>query len=285
VEVEGGTLLGGQVTVRGEESSQFLSGLLLAAPAMPLGLVARLEGPLVSRPYVDLTGAVMDRFGVAVERPDDYTWVVGAQPYAAADVEIEPDASAASYVFATAVLTDGRVEVAGLAAGSQQGDLGFVDLLERMGASVVRGDTSVSVTGTGRLRGIEANMAQISDTAQTLAVVAAFADGPTTVTGIGFIRGKETNRVAAVVAELQRLGVDASEDPDGFTVRPGPMRPAVVRTYDDHRMAMAFALAGLRSPGVSIEDPGCVVKTFPGYWRLLDELRTPSGPGTMVHRS
>jgi 3-phosphoshikimate 1-carboxyvinyltransferase len=153
-----------------------------------------------------------------------------------------------------------------------------------MGARVERSPSSTTVTGTGSLRGVEVDMSQLSDTAPTLAVVAAFADGPTRMTGIGFIRGKETDRVGNVVAELRRLGVDADEEPDGLTVRPasGPSRAATIQTYDDHRMAMAFALTGLRFDGVQIADPGCVAKTFPGYWRLLDELRDPSQGGAMV---
>jgi 3-phosphoshikimate 1-carboxyvinyltransferase len=282
VEVVGGSLAGGEVDIRGDVSSQFLSALLLTGPAMPDGLVLHLVGALVSQPYVALTESVMARFGARVERPDDRTWAVPPQPYEAADVEIEPDASAASYVFAAAALLRGRVTVEGLGTDAQQGDVAFVDLLERMGAVVERRPDSISVTGTAPLRGIEVDMAQISDTAQTLAVVAAFADGPTRVTGIGFIRGKETDRIAAVVTELQRLGIEAVEQPDGFTVRPGPMRPATVQTYDDHRMAMSFALAGLCVPGIQIADPGCVDKTFPGYWDLLDELRSPEDDGTMV---
>lgn len=285
VEVQGGSLLGGVVSVSGEVSSQFLSGLLLAAPAMPNGLVARLHGALVSEPYVALTAAVMGQFGVVVERPDERTWVVAPQPYLPAQLAIEPDASAASYVLAAAALLGGRVVVSGLGTASRQGDVAFVDLLEAMGAKVERAPGFLAVTGRGQLRGIEADLTHLSDTAQTLAVVAAFAEGSTRVTGIGFIRGKETNRIAAVVTELRRLGIEAEEEPDGFVVHPGPMRPAVVETYDDHRMAMAFALAGLRIPGMAIADPACVAKTFPGYWRLLDELRDPAHDGTMVHRS
>ena len=285
VEVVGGSLVGGVVTVSGNVSSQFLSGLLLAAPAMPEGLVARVHGPLVSEPYVALTAAVMSQFGVMVERPDERTWVVAPQPYRPAEVTIEPDASAASYVLAAAALLGGRVVVAGLGTSSRQGDVAFVDLLDAMGAKVERAPAFLAVTGRGPLRGIEADLVHLSDTAPTLAVVAAFAEGPTRVTGIGFIRGKETDRIAAVVTELRRLGIDAHEEPDGFVVHPGPLRPAVVQTYDDHRMAMAFALAGLRTPGVAIADPGCVAKTFPGYWTLLDELRDPAREGTMVHRS
>jgi 3-phosphoshikimate 1-carboxyvinyltransferase len=284
VEVIGGTLAGGEVAVRGDVSSQFLSGLLLSGPAMRTGLVARLVGELVSEPYVDMTVAVMARFGVEVRRPDPQTWVVDPQPYRATDLAIEPDASAASYVFASAALVGGQATVAGLGDGSLQGDLAFVHVLEQMGATVEQTATSTTVRGTGALHGIEVDMSQISDTAPTLAVVAAFADSPTRVTGIGFIRGKETDRVGNVVAELRRLGIDAQEQADGFTITPGPTRPATVQTYDDHRMAMAFALAGLRAEGVQIADPGCVAKTFPGYWHLLDELRAPSERGAMVRR-
>ena len=282
VEVVGGTLAGGEVAVHGDVSSQFLSGLLLAGPAMPSGLTARLVGGLVSQPYVDMTTAVMATFGARVERPDRETWVVAPQTYRAAHPTIEPDASAASYVFAAAALLGGRATVLGLGDGSLQGDLAFVDVLAQMGATVERATDHTTLTGGGSLRGIEVDMSQLSDTAPTLAVVAAFADGPTRVTGIGFIRGKETDRVGNVVAELRRLGVDAVEEPDGFIVRPGPLRATTVQTYDDHRMAMAFALSGLRSHGVQIADPACVVKTFPGFWRLLDELRAPSQSGAMV---
>jgi 3-phosphoshikimate 1-carboxyvinyltransferase len=284
VEVIGGTLAGGEVAVRGDVSSQFLSGLLLAGPAMRTGLVARLIGDLVSEPYVAMTVSVMASFGARVGRPDDRTWVVAPQTYQPIDLSIEPDASAASYVLAAAALLGGRATVAGLGDASLQGDLAFVDVLERMGASVRHSRTATTVTGTGPLRGVEVDMSQISDTAPTLAVVAAFAEGPTRITGIGFIRGKETDRVGNVVAELRRLGIYAEEEPDGLTVHPGPMRAATVQTYDDHRMAMAFALAGLRVEGVQIADPSCVAKTFPGYWRLLEELRDPPEAGAMVRR-
>lgn len=285
VEVVGGSLAGGEVVVRGDESSQFLSGLLLAGPAMPRGLVVRLAGELVSAPYVELTVQVMRSFGVEVDRPDERTWTVAPQTYAATTYAIEPDASAASYVFAAAVVTGGRATVPGLGRSALQGDLAFVDLLTQMGATVERGPSSTTVSSNGSLRGISADMSQISDTAPTLAVVAAFAEGRTQVTGVGFIRGKETDRIAAVVAELRRLGVAATEDADGFTIEPAPMHGGTVQTYDDHRMAMSFAVAGLRVAGIEIADPGCVAKTFPGFWRLLDELRSPGSGNAMVHPS
>ncbi len=189
---------------------------------------------------------------------------------------VEPDASTASYFLAAAALVGGRVTVEGLGAGTGQGDARFADLLAAMGARVERTDRSTTVVGTGRLAGPgTVDLSDMPDMAQTLAVLAPFADGPTEVTGVGFIRGHETDRIAAVVAELTRLGVDARATDDGFVVRPGTPRGARVATYDDHRMAMSFALVGLRVPGVEIEDPNCVAKTFPGYWEALDGLRAP----------
>ncbi|HLT16459.1 MAG TPA: 3-phosphoshikimate 1-carboxyvinyltransferase [Acidimicrobiales bacterium] len=285
VDVSDGPVAGGELEVPGSSSSQFLSGLLMAGPAMRTGLVVRVVGPLVSRPYVDMTVAVMERFGVSVGRPDGDTWVVEPQTYAASELTIEPDASTASYAFAAAAIAGGRVTVEGLGTGSLQGDVAFVDVLESMGATVERHAERITVAVDRPLRGVHVDMRHLSDTAQTLAVVAAFAEGPTRVTGIGFIRGKETDRVAAVVTELRRLGIDAEEELDGFLVRPGPLRPAVVETYDDHRMAMAFALAGLRAPGIRIADPGCVAKTFPGFWAFLERLRAGGGATGRVERS
>ncbi len=274
VDVTGGTLEGGAVSLSGDVSSQFLSALLLVAPVLPRGLDLRVTTELVSRPYVDMTCAVMHAFGVEVRCEGDQRWVVEPQAYVGTAYEVEPDASAASYAFAAAAITGGSVRVDGLGLDSLQGDLGFVDLLAQMGARVERTDLATTVRGTGHLVGIEADLSQMSDTAQTLAVVAAFATGPTRVSGIGFIRRKETDRIHAVVTELQRAGVDARAEPDGFTVWPGTPRPAIIQTYDDHRMAMAFSLLGLRAAGIQIADPSCVAKTFPGYWAMLDGLRS-----------
>ena len=267
------------VALRGDASSQFLSGLLLAAPAWPGGLQIEVEGPLVSVPYVEMTVALMEAFGAEVERPSDRVYRVEPSPYSARRYQIEPDASAASYFFAAAAICGGRVRVEGLGTASLQGDLAFVDVLERMGARVTRGADVTEVAGSGSLRGVVADLHDLSDTAQTLAVTAVFADGPTEVTGIGFIRRKETDRLAAVVAELRRVGIEAHETGDGFVVHPGWPSPGVIQTYDDHRMAMSFALLGLRAPGIEIADPDCVAKTFPGYFETLDGLRAPP-----VHR-
>jgi 3-phosphoshikimate 1-carboxyvinyltransferase len=263
------------VSLPGAASSQFASGLLLAAACMPAGLRIEITGEVVSRPYLDITVAVMRSFGANVTTPDDRTFVVEAGGYIGGRHEIEPDASAASYFFAAAAICGGTVQVEGLGTDSMQGDIAFVDILERMGATVTREPDATSVTG-GPLHGVEADFSQISDTAQTIAAVAAFANGPTVITGIGFIRRKETDRITGVVNELHRLGITATEDSDGFTIVPGPIRPATITTYDDHRMAMSFALIGLRVAGVSIADPGCVAKTFPTYFEELERIR-PEG--------
>ena len=261
------------IQVSGDVSSQFLSGLLLAAPAAGRTVTIELTTPLVSRPYVDLTLATMAAFGARVDEPDTGRFVVPPSGYTATTYAVEPDASAATYLLAAAAITGGRVRVPGLTRTARQGDAGFAAVLERMGAEVVVDDHGTEVRGTGTLRGIDVDLAAMSDTAQTLAAVAVFADGPTRVTGIGFIRAKETDRIAAVVAELQRCGIEAEAHDDGFVVHPGTPRPTTVRTYDDHRMAMSFALLGLVVPGIAIADPGCVAKTFPDYFEVLDELR------------
>lgn len=261
------------VRIPGHVSSQFLSGVLLSAPYLPGGCRIELTSELVSKPYVEITLSVMRSFGVDVDNLAFDAFDVPAGRYRATEYLIEPDASAASYFLAAAAICGGRVRIEGLGHGAVQGDVAFADVLGRMGAEVERTDRWIEVRGTGVLRGIEVDMADISDTAQTLAAVAVFAEGPTRVTGIGFIRRKETDRVGAVVRELQRCGIDATEDDDGFTIRPGAPRPTVVNTYDDHRMAMSFALLGLRAPGIAIEDPDCVAKTFPDYFRVLDTLR------------
>ena len=258
---------GGPVHVSGHISSQFLSGLLMAGPLMRDGLDVSLSSELVSVPYVEMTKAVMDAFGVPV---DGLTVRPGA--YRARTYNIEPDASAASYFLGAAAITGGRVRVSGLGTGSLQGDVRFADVLEQMGVSVSRTADSLTVSSTGALHGIDVDMADISDTAQTLAAVAVFADSPTRVRGIGFIRGKETDRVAAMVTELRRAGIDAVEDEDGFTITPGTPQPTTFETYDDHRMAMSLSLLGLRVPGIEILDPGCVAKTYPDFFDDLTSL-------------
>lgn len=274
--IDGRTLTGGTITVSGSMSSQFLSGLLLSAPLLSGGTTIEVDGELVSKPYVELTLDTMARFGVEAEAAADLArFDIPGRPYRATDFTVEPDASAASYFFGAAAITGGRVRVIGLGPDTVQGDIGFVRVLESMGATVNHGPGWTEVIGPERLQGITVDMADISDTAQTLAVVAAFAEGPTEVTGIGFIRFKETDRIAAVETELRRLGLDVRSTDDGWVIHPGDPKPGTVETYEDHRMAMSFALLGLRHPGIEIADPGCVAKTFPDFFDVLDRLRAP----------
>ena len=274
VVVAPGGLEGGKVAVAGDVSSQFLSGLLLAAPYTRGGVRVEVTTQLVSRPYVDLTVAVMAAFRVAVERRGDAAFVVPVGRYRATTYWVEPDASSASYFLAAAAICGGRVTIEGLGASSVQGDARFADLLARMGVQVERAADRTTVVGPpGRLRGLgDIDLRELPDMAPTLAAVAVFADRPTQVRGVGFIRHHETDRIAAVVRELRRCGIDADEEPDGFVVRPGRPRPARIATYDDHRMAMSFALLGLRAPGIEIANPNCVAKTFPTFWQALDGL-------------
>lgn len=271
-----GPLRTAALEVPGDVSSQFLTGLLLIGPALVEGLELTVTTELISRPYVDMTVAVMAAFGAVVDHDEvggRETWHVSPERYRATTYAIEPDASAASYAWAAAVVTGGRITVPGLHRGSLQGDVAFADVLGLMGADVTWRDDAITVAAGEGLHGIDVDMAHISDTVPTLAAVAALAEGPTTIRGVGFIRDKESDRIAAPVAELQRCGIDAEATVDGMVIRPRPLRATTFETYRDHRMAMAFALLGLAAPGMAVRDPGCVAKTFPGYWDLLEELR------------
>jgi 3-phosphoshikimate 1-carboxyvinyltransferase len=264
-------LAGGIATVETSVSSQFLSALLMAVPGARGAVEIRLRGTPVSEPYIDMTLGVMARFGVVVDTCTRGVYRIRPERYRGGVYHIEPDASAASYFFAAAAITGGRVTVEGLSQYALQGDVHFVDVLEKMGCDVTWGQDRVTLCG-GPLRGVDVDMNAISDTAQTLACVAVFAEGPTQIRNVQHMRVKETDRVSAVVQELRRLGIAADERPDGLTVHPGPVSPGVVETYDDHRMAMSFALLGLRAPGVVISNPGCTSKTYPAYFEDLAAL-------------
>lgn len=266
-----------EAAVAADRSSQFLSGLMLAGPLVPGGLTLRIDGSAVSRSYVEMTAAVMGSFGAAVEVGPAVVHVAHGGYRPVERFAIEPDASSASYFWAAAAITSGTVRVEGLGADSIQGDTGFASLLQMMGATVDEVGDCIQVTG-GPLQGVEVDLADMSDTAPTLAVAASVASTPSMVRGIGFVRGKESDRIAAVVSELRRCGVEARELADGFAVVPGPSPAgARIRTYDDHRIAMAFSVLGLVVPGMEIENPGCVAKTFPGFYEALDALRPAQG--------
>ena len=262
---------GGPATVRGDVSSQFLSGLLMAAPYASQPVALTVTGTLVSQPYVRMTLAVMSAFGIDVLPGDLSRFVVPRATYRGRDYEIEPDASAASYFFGAAAITGGEVTVEGLSRASIQGDVAFVDVLERMGCRVAHGTDRTTVAGAA-LRGVQVNMNAISDTVQTLAAVALVADGPTTITGVGHIRHKETDRIGALAVELRKVGATVEELANGLRITPGALRGASIDTYQDHRMAMGLSLVGLRVPGIVIRDPLCTAKTYPRFFDDLQRL-------------
>lgn len=270
VRVHGGGLPGGDAEIDGRRSSQYVSAVLQVAPYaardVELGFV---DGVIVSRPYIDLTLEVMRDFGA------DAAWIEGDRlrvragaTYAARDYTIEPDASSAAYPFAAAAIAGGRATVAGVRPDSRQADFQILDLLARMGCRVTREGDTVSVAAPdGPLRALgEIDMNDFPDAVLAYAVVCCFANGPTTIRNVYNLRIKETDRLSALETELRKLGVTAQAGRDWLRIEPGPMRGAEIETYDDHRMAMSFALAGLRIPGVVIRDPGCVSKTWPDFF-------------------
>jgi 3-phosphoshikimate 1-carboxyvinyltransferase len=265
-------LQGGFASVKGDVSSQFLSGLLMALPYARDVTTVEVDGVLVSQPYVTMTLEVMEAFGVRIGNRKNRRFDIRPARYTGRPYAIEPDASAASYFFALAAITGGSVTVEGLGTRSVQGDLGFVDVLEFMGCQVEKTKDATTVTG-GPLRGVDVDMNAISDTVMTLAVTALFASGHTRIRNVAHIRHKETDRIAALAAELRKLGATVDEHPDGLVIfPPSHITPARIATYDDHRMAMSFALAGVKAGGVTILEPGCVAKTYPRFWDDLARL-------------
>lgn len=269
-------LRGGTVSIDAAVSSQFVSALLIAAPLAMNDVLIEVKSELASEPYVAMTLSVMEAFGVEPLQENLRKFVVAApQPYRGTMYEVEPDASAASYFFAAAAVTGGRITVDGLGLESRQGDLGFVDVLERMGCRVEQGPRHTSVWGPpeGKLRGVDVDLSRMPDVAPTLAVLSAFAEGPTRIRKVPNLRHKETDRLHALAVELGEMGVPTEIHADGLSILPDkPPVAAAIRTYDDHRMAMSFAVAGLRVDGVVIRDADCVSKTFPEFFELWAEL-------------
>lgn len=272
VVIESAGLPGGRVRIRGSTSSQFLSGLLMAAPLAAGALEIEVEGALVSQPYVAMTVALMRQFGARLTATATGYRIPGGQTYTARSLTIEPDASAASYFFGAAAITRGRVLVPGLGRDSLQGDLRFADVLQAMGCEFRETAAGLELRG-GSLRGIDVDMNDISDCVMTLAAVACFADGPTAIRNVAHIRHKETDRLSALATELRRVGAGVQELADGLVIQPAPLHGAAVETYNDHRMAMSLALLGLRVPGIVILNPACVAKTYP---RFFEDFQTRS---------
>lgn len=273
VSIKSNRVAGGTIKVRGDVSSQYLSGLLMAAPLAEGDILIEIDGPLISKPYVTMTIEVMKSFGVKVESNPSLSHfqISGDQSYVANDFAIEPDASAASYFWGAAAICGGTATVLGLGRESLQGDVGFVDCLQKMGCEVTTSDDGITVSGPA-VKGIDIDMSNVSDTVQTLAAVALFVKGPTTVRNVAHNRVKETDRIGNLAIELRKFGAKVDEHPDGLTIHPQPLQLATIETYDDHRMAMSLALVGLRQAGVKILDPKCVGKTYPNYFTDLQDF-------------
>jgi 3-phosphoshikimate 1-carboxyvinyltransferase len=264
-----GPVQGGAVTMRGDVSSQFVSSLLIAAPCFEDGLDLSLTTPPVSAPYLDLTTAVMEAFGVPVERDGERRFVVGPGQYRGRTYAVEGDWSSASYFFAVAAVCGGRVAVKNLDLASLQGDHRFLDALVGMGCLVRTDDGAVVLESDGDLDGITIDMAASPDTVQTLAAVAAFAKGPTTITGVAHLRYKESDRIAAIVRVLDALGARVTVCENALTVTPGPLRGGAVDPKNDHRTAMSAAVIGLGAGDVRVLNAECVDKSFPDFWEVL----------------
>jgi 3-phosphoshikimate 1-carboxyvinyltransferase len=274
--VYGKGFAGGNFSLKANQTSQQLSALLMIAPYAQQDTNIEVEGTLVSQSYVKMTCRLMADFGVEVNQIGDNQFQIKAgQRYQARHYTVEPDASNASYFFAAAAVTGGRVRVKHLTKQSCQGDILWLNVLEQMGCQIKDSDEYTEVTGPKQLQGIDIDMNDISDLVQTLGAIAPFASSPITIRNVEHIRYKETDRIKAVVTELRRLGVKVEEFPDKLKIEPGPITPAAIETYHDHRMAMAFAVTGLKVPGIVIKDPGCTAKTFPDYFtrffRMLEQ--------------
>ncbi|HTB07022.1 MAG TPA: 3-phosphoshikimate 1-carboxyvinyltransferase [Bacteroidia bacterium] len=271
IKINGGTINGGNVHVNGNVSSQFVSALLMIAPALSTDTEIVIDGEQVSEPYIDMTTSVMKEFGMDVEKSGKHYFVGGNKAYKGTKYKVEGDASAASYMLAIAALTQSKIAVTNVSANSLQSDARFVKILKQMGCTV--GDKEyLEVTGTNTLKAIEVNMQTMPDTAQTLAVLAAFAKGETIITGLKTLQLKESKRITALQMELEKMGIECEAGNDFIKIKGGAPKAATISTYSDHRMAMAFAIAGMKVEGIGIESPEVVKKSYPGFWEALKSI-------------
>jgi 3-phosphoshikimate 1-carboxyvinyltransferase len=274
IEIIGQKVEGGSLTLDCHVSSQYLSSILMMAPFSSKGITIRVENGPVSKPYIDMTLEVMNRLGVDVEREGyERFFVPGGQIYRAGAYNVEPDCSQAGYFWAAAAITGSSVTVENVHFKTRQGDVRFAEVLGAMGCRVSDGDTGICVTGAP-LSGITVDMSDMPDMVPTLAVVAAFAEGKTVIQNVAHLKAKESDRLGSVVHELNKMGVSAECDDAGMVVTGGGAHGAEIHTYDDHRMAMSFAVAGLKTSGVYIENESCVSKSFPNFWEVFDTLYT-----------
>lgn len=270
IKIKGPSLKGGLTEISGKISSQYISSILISAPYAEKPITIQIKDELVSKPYVDVTLDIMKSFGINVKNNNYERFEIPLGKYKGCEYLVEPDASGASYFLNAAALTKGTVKVH-INSNTVQGDFKYYKALERMGCKVKIHPQYIELTG-GELKGIDIDMEDIPDMVQSLVVVAAFAKGTTRITNIYNLRVKETDRIDACYNELKKMGIEVSQTKDSITVVGGKPKAAEIKTYDDHRMAMAFSVAGLVTPGIVILDPGCVSKTFPEYWKLFEEL-------------
>jgi|TARA_Y100000310_G_scaffold22431_1_gene21526 3-phosphoshikimate 1-carboxyvinyltransferase len=271
VTINGGNFIGGKTNLQGAKSSQYLSSILMAAPYAKNNVEVDVVN-LTSKPYIDVTLDVMKEFGVKVINKNYRKFIVKInQKYKAKKYAVEGDASSASYFFGAAAITKGKVKVKNINPKSVQGDVHFADVLEKMGCKVKKGKNFIELKG-GNLRGVSVDMNNMPDTVQTLGVVACFAKGNTIITNIGNLRKKETDRIKALATELRKIGAKVRELKGGLLIKPNKLHGAEIKTYNDHRMAMSFAIAGLRINDIKIQNPDCVAKSFPNFWEKFEEL-------------
>lgn len=275
IEVNANKLTGKTVIIKGNKSSQYLTSLLLSSTYGENDVTIKIDGDLVSKPYVKITTTMMKAFGVDVENKENKEFVIKkGQEYKGQEYIVEGDCSSASYFFGIAAITNSTIKVNNIKKDAMQGDIKLLEVLEQMGVEVSYGENYVIVKGTGKLKGVSVDMYNMSDVAQTLAVVAMFAEGKTEIKNVYNMRIKETDRIKAVYNELTKLGAKVTEWEDGFSVEPAKKynEGIEIDTYDDHRMAMSFSLAGLLIPNTKIKDPGCVSKTFPNYFDEFEKI-------------
>ena len=275
VAVSANGLKGGRISLSNIESSQYVSALLLCGPYTAKGIELSLTGNIVSAPYIDLTVGVMKDFGAKIMQTGSHFYTVGTQSiYAGHNYDVEGDASSASYFFLAAALLKRPVRVYGIKLDSIQGDIGLLSILEKLGCRIAGGKTWVEVSATDDLVSgdMTFDMGNMPDMVPTVGVLAAYRAGRTTITNVAHLRIKESNRLEAMAAELGRIGITASESPDGLIIDGGTPRAADIETYNDHRIAMIFAVAGLVTPGIEIADKKCVDKSFPDFWRELAKI-------------
>ena len=271
--VNGGYLKGGKTIIKGDISSQFISSLLLIAPYAENDIEIIVESDLVSKNYVDLTISLMEESGIKVERKNYEKFIIKSnQKYKAKEYTIPCDWSSASYFLAAAAIVPGVARINGLDMGSKQGESKFYCVLEQMGCTIKKGNNWLEVKGTPNLKSIDIDMGSMPDTVQTLVAVAVFSEGTTKIKNISNLKFKESDRIKDTATELRKLGLEVETKEDELTIIPSKITPTVIDPYNDHRMAMSFALVGLKIPGIEIKNPGCVNKSFPEFWKKLKEI-------------